>query len=122
MAQIKYNLGNVKNGDNYSTNEQVVGTWIDGKPIYRKVSTIPNFNTGTYQASALGINNVETMINVDGYLTNSNYSNIRTGGFFGSGYGVVIVYKTDKSFQTELRGFESGKFTLIVEYTKTTDA
>ena len=28
-----------KTGDNYSTEERVVGTWIDGKPLYQKTIT-----------------------------------------------------------------------------------
>ena len=36
MAQIKYNLGNLGK-EVYSTDETVIGTWIDGKPLYRKV-------------------------------------------------------------------------------------
>ena len=47
MAQIKYNLGNLGK-EVYSTDETVIGTWIDGKPIYRKVidfGALPNANT-----------------------------------------------------------------------------
>ena len=41
MAQVKALIGNIKgkDGENfsaYSTDEQVVGKWINGKPIYRK--------------------------------------------------------------------------------------
>ena len=36
MAQIKYNLGDL-GPEKYSTNEIVIGEWIDGKPLYRKV-------------------------------------------------------------------------------------
>ena len=36
MAQIKYNLGNLGK-EVYSTDETAIGTWIDGKTIYRKV-------------------------------------------------------------------------------------
>lgn len=45
MATVKTFIGNIKGpkGDsyeaNYSTEEQKIGTWIDGKPIYRKVFT-----------------------------------------------------------------------------------
>ena len=45
MAQVKALIGNIKGpagkdgSENqiYSTTEQVIGTWIDGKPLYRKV-------------------------------------------------------------------------------------
>lgn len=29
-----------KTTDNYSTNEKVVGTWVDGKPLYQKTFAI----------------------------------------------------------------------------------
>ena len=53
MATIKTLIGNLKSStyDVYSTNETVVGTWIDGKPIYRKVVILSSdqgiTNTGT---------------------------------------------------------------------------
>ena len=34
MAQIKYKLGNLGK-EKYSTDETAIGTWIDGKTIYR---------------------------------------------------------------------------------------
>lgn len=43
--------------ENYSTNEQRVGTWIDGKPLYRKVfqiTTIPQVTTDGTVASSDG--------------------------------------------------------------------
>jgi len=39
------------NGDNYSTNEQRVGTWIDGKPLYRISFTLSNPATSTAPSS-----------------------------------------------------------------------
>ena len=37
-----------KTSDNYSTEEKVVGTWIDGKPLYQKTITFtPTTNTET---------------------------------------------------------------------------
>ena len=59
VATVKYNLGSVM-GDNYSTEEQVVGTWIDGKPLYRKVVIIDNpSNKMTFS-----IANIDEAINV----------------------------------------------------------
>lgn len=31
---VEYVGGGSENGHNYSTSEQVVGTWVDGKPVY----------------------------------------------------------------------------------------
>ena len=43
MAQVKALIGNIKGKDGkdgsenqiYSTTEQAIGTWIDGKPLYK---------------------------------------------------------------------------------------
>lgn len=39
--------------DSYSTEEKLIGTWIDGKPLYRKVFTNPTIGMDT------GINNID---------------------------------------------------------------
>ena len=57
MGRIFYN-GSLYSGNashNYSTDEQVVGTWIDGKPLYEK--TIARTFTGdeAYTVFASGI-------------------------------------------------------------------
>ena len=74
MAQIKYNLGNVKNGDNYSTNETVIGTWIDGKPLYRKVFkniAVPSGSSWTpmIDLSDLSPEHLSINLNSDFYIT-----------------------------------------------------
>ena len=50
---------------NYSTDEQKIGTWINGKPLYRKTIVLPN-GTGTtaektYNMSEFGLENIEMM-------------------------------------------------------------
>ena len=49
-------------GESYSTEEQVIGTWIDGKPIYRKVIEVESlicttvFNESTLIEDTSNIN------------------------------------------------------------------
>ena len=40
----------------YSTDEQVVGTWIDGSPVYEKTISLDNISGTSYSTSALGLN------------------------------------------------------------------
>lgn len=50
-----------KENNTYSTEEQVIGTWIDGKPIYRKVISIGSLpNNGSVSIST-DITNIEQM-------------------------------------------------------------
>ena len=117
MAQIKYNLGNVKSGDNYSTNEQVIGTWIDGKPLYRKVVVIDNPSSGM----TFSIANIDEPINVIWKQAHP------TGVFFsynydGSSMCIINFDSTSKNFVVQMGGGFGGKIVAIVEYTKTNDA
>lgn len=51
---------------NYSTDEIVVGRWIDGKPLYRKVIEFPNegFIAGNNIFNH-GINNIDKVVDFD---------------------------------------------------------
>ena len=107
---------------NYSTEEVRIGTWIDGKPLYRKVFDITNpadSNTNYGDVSDL---NISTLVHLYGY-----YSKDTTGKFnipfydSDSNYCVMFVNSGNK-----LRGRfgESSRILeakVILEYTKTTD-
>ena len=59
------------NKQHYSTSEQVIGTWIDGKTLYRKVvnfGALPNATTTTV---AHGISNLGVVTDIKGIATNS---------------------------------------------------
>ena len=64
------------NGDlyNYSTEEQVVGTWINGKPIYEKVINVENFIIGDNE---IPLENLDTIINYSGSLILTDYANYK---------------------------------------------
>lgn len=77
-------------GENYSTEEQVVGRWVDGRPVYQKTFVgnlavnnilIPNFNES-------GI----TIISTDGYAENENTSGTSLGGIAGHGMWTFSVH------------------------------
>lgn len=101
----------------YSTSELKVGTWIDGKPIYRKVGT------GTSEVGNVSINmglsNIDTITSFKG-VYNSTYPipyATDTAGFTIEAYrsGTDIVVK----FGSNITANKS--FLIVVEYTKTTD-
>ena len=111
----------------YSTAEQRIGTWIDGKPIYRKVIDIPILTAGdyTYNVSSL---NIATVLCFKGYCTVANQINTYR----------PLPYTTFNSNINQFQGcwvesYEYNNITvksnwdnsvvhLIIEYTKTTDA
>ena len=81
MAQIKYNLGDLGATEVYSTNETAIGTWIDGKTIYRKCIVNNGSGSGTAITLSVDLSNVDRIIEFHGtgifdslYELNINYS------------------------------------------------
>ena len=117
MAQIKYNLGNLGK-EVYSTNETVIGEWINGKPLYRKVVVIDNPSNGM----TFSIANVDEPINViwkQRYSTNNGiYFSYSSNGVENS---IIHFDIKSKNFVITITGEFSNKMVVIIEYTKTTD-
>ena len=110
-------------GEIYSTTETRVGTWIDGKPLYRKVVDLGNLPNNAQKTVVANTSNLELCITCRGMaynLTSGNFFPIprgTTGGNFMIEYykpdDVVAVRTTDD--RTSFKGIA------IIEYTKTTD-
>ena len=110
-------------GSNLSTDEQVIGTWINGKPLYQKTvscGALPNNNTKTVNHN---ISNIDIITNYYGITYNSNtfftlpYVHKST---ISAQIGVVCG-PTNIQLQT---GTDRTSFTstyVTLQYTKTTD-
>lgn len=102
------------NKQKYSTDEIVIGTWIDGKPLYRKTFRLANIGT----QKSLGLDNLETLI-------------IDAGNSYITWNEPNITYPIDRAkFEiwiptSEIKAGEEGvkdwQATITVKYTKTTD-
>ena len=116
--------------DDYSTAEQLIGTWIDGKPLYQKTVTVPNSsawsNNSTFDNS---VSNADMIWIYDGFI----YDNRSTQKFV---YPNPMVQNSDRlSFNIDLNDKSKFKVScnttyaanadryavLTVRYTKTTD-
>lgn len=61
----------------YSTDEQVIGTWIDGSTLYEKTVYIASLPSTTAQTNyAHNINNIDKITNYDGIIQFNNATNI----------------------------------------------
>lgn len=70
----------------YSTTEKKTGaTWIDGKPIYRKVIT------GTFTPSSSNIGK-ETTVNIDNSITITDCTLVKMEGYMLGGNGTNVLY------------------------------
>lgn len=109
---------------NYSTSEQVVGTWRDGKTLYRKVINFGNLPNSTNKEVVTGLTSNESVKTIRGYcyltngsvlplpyVTTSASYNISCN-YNGSTYKIQIGTGSDRS---------SAVADIIIEYTKTVD-
>lgn len=109
----------------YSTEETVVGTWIDGKPIYRRVFVGVMDSDEYTRVCRLSDIGGETVVAMSAICNHSSSSSAQMPtGYYGSN-GAINAYK-DGSGQIILyvssgNNFKSQPYTAIVEYTKTTD-
>lgn len=125
MNGIEYNSGipAVNATHNYSTTEQVIGTWTNGKPLYEKVYT------GT-----IGTSNVDVALDPDvdvvimdcghSFKVQTGNSNVVYLGFYNSSTDRFQAYYRNANKDIRVMSVGStyaGDFCLTVQYTKTTD-
>lgn len=121
----------------YSTTEQVVGEWIDGKPIYQKTFTftMPSVTLETqtsYDAADVSDLSIDNIIDINGAISNSNYGGVNLKvtlqtAWAGSQTSTVCYYirscirnnKINIISNADLVSGKSGYVT--IQYTKTTD-
>lgn len=131
------NLNKIENGiyDNsnsidalieYSTQETVIGKWINGKPIYRAYIT---GNVGTSSASGIiyqtVLSNVDEIISWNGRVTLGNIKFVMPMATLSSSVSASasrLIVLNDNSVRFDISDNYSGaSYWLCVEYTKTTD-
>lgn len=108
---------------NYSTEEKVIGTWIDGNPIYRKIFIDPN-NSWSATDNIIGnitdfkepvtLKAIACYSSLPGWVENNEGGSSRCYAYIKSN-GEVHFYRADV-----LDGSSYPK-KVIIEYTKTTD-
>ena len=112
-----------KNFNKYSTTEEVVGTWIDGKPIYRK--TFNNISVTSSEYSVIPIATgltIDNLINMSGYLINNERWIIALNSVDIQYANMVRVSYDKQTSSLELVAQNwTGTATVTIEYTKTTD-
>lgn len=107
--------------NDYSTNEKVVGTWIDGKPIYQKTidcGALPNATTKTVDTN---ITNANQLIDWTGCVGNTGKMVLPR--IFKDNADVMVTFSGDLShmvIKTESNRSSLNAY-ITVQYTKTTD-
>ena len=118
-AKVAEEIEFVDNKNNYSTEETVIGKWIDGKPIYRKVFIDPTESWDANDKIIGNITNFKEPVSIKaiavfdyfpGWVENNEagYAYIKSNGevhLYSNGGGDGLFYPKK----------------IIIEYTKTTD-
>lgn len=105
----------------YKTTEQKIGTWINGKPIYRKtvrVNSLPNNAIATYN---LNIQNIEFVVDIRGITDVGLPMNlVRPEGLAGS---IGLWFDTSQNIAKISTGSDRSNIGgyITIQYTKTTD-
>lgn len=113
----------------YSTEEQEIGTWIDGKKLYRKTFSCVSDSTGDSNGSTIldisGLN-IDQVVDIRGQIKGKNEL---AGYFIGINYVSItnVVRVATWITRTEIRSsvnydnYKGSSMIVIIEYTKTTD-
>lgn len=107
----------------YTTSEQVIGKWIDGKPVYRKVLNIGTPSSQrTYPTH--GISNLENVIKLYGFC----YTDGSTRQIIPMTYTNWEIFAYDITDTVFTLNFSANQWSanptnvyVVFEYTKTTD-
>ena len=117
-----------KQEENYSEQERIIGTWIDGKPLYRKTLNVKlddNNYGDTGVPNGYIADNIKEVTNIYGTMEYSNIglSKIPINSYIDTThYSSFYYYSTSKSLRVFLGKDLAGLKAIInVEYTKTTD-
>jgi len=100
--KISRELGNVQPYHVYTTTEQPVGRWIDGKTVYEKtfyITSIPTTSTANFD---IGVPNLSRMISLDGFIMGQyncypincwqNYTYSNTYAYFVNDLKKIVFY------------------------------
>ena len=113
-------------GEFYSTEETKIGTWIDGKPLYRKVLSKAGLHSETKENINHNITNPDKIWITGGFV----YSIARVVTLPMVGYNGELTSKVDVWVETNesaIKLYSNGgwgnewTFYIIINYTKTTD-
>lgn len=112
-------------GESCSTMETVIGTWIDGKPLYRKVveAVVPNHEVVGAVEAIIDLSG----LNIESYAKASAFVRTPTEFeaipfFYNTNHYMTIRYGTSSLGISYSNSWYAGdKITIILEYTKTTD-
>ena len=127
MAQVKALIGNIKGqpgkdgSENqiYSYDETPIGTWANGKPLYRKIIKA-SVNQGKQDVYDVSDMNLDEVIDIRGAISQSVGSFVPIPYYTNSNDFTVVYYPKSSNY-IKVNTSTNGIVNIILEYTKTTD-
>ena len=121
--QLENRVKKLESGEMYLTDEVRIGTWIDGKPLYRRVvtGTLPEPDIGGSNWIYL-FNNVSNLVNIYGIIDQRPYNaySILRNNLYILALDFAVLGGTSLAYRN-LGYVVDSKFEITIEYTKTTD-
>ena len=126
MAQVKALIGNIKGKDgesftNYSKDEQVIGKWVDGKPLYRRYF---NFTTGSQPKTEVDIPNysdIERITNIYGTYFHKSSSGVAIYSNINMKDQIQTWIENGKIAVATISNYYNSDVHMFIEYTKKSD-
>ena len=119
---VKAMFGELNDNFTYSTDEQAIGTWIDGKPLYRVVFPFGALPNNTRKTVNSPVSNIDKVISLDGFISTVDgayyplpYVNTGSAGSIGFWYQNNAVTAEAGANRSNCDAV------VIMKYTKTTD-
>lgn len=122
LSELKTNIENMpKGGLDYSLQETEIGTWIDGRKVYRKVIYKESIRDGNVSIEH-GITNLDMIINTSGCVSISPVHMVLNSRISGSIWLSASQYD-DTSVDINAGGYTTGRTNLylVIDYVKTED-
>lgn len=110
--------------NNFSTDEKVIGTWIDGKPLYQKTVSCGALPNASSKEVSHNITNLNKIVSANGFCDNgSTFMPLPYIHDQNVGNQVGIICNTTKVILLS-RGTNMGDYNgyVTLQYTKTTDS
>ena len=103
----------------YSTDEQVVGTWIDGRTVYEKTLTPSGSFGDTFNYIPHGVSNFDQLLDYYGFCTYGSSDKINIPNVRGSSYVTVSAWDTT-NIRLERANLSSAvsDVKMVIRYTK----
>lgn len=127
MNEIKSVTNNnasvLEDSNTYSTTETVIGTWADGKPLYRIVLNATTPSTGDTSTTIVSTlpSNIDNVIKLDGMII-SQSARFPINAYFSNTYYIATFYDPSVGINCKVgSSLTSRTCKIIIEYTKTTD-